>query len=118
MNPYIYVLSVNGLLFLFSIIFYFFPPKKINGIYGYRTNKSMLNEDVWQFANAFFNKQFLLFSAISFGTSLLFVFLFSGKISWQPMVIMLLSLGASVIKTEQELAKNFDDEGNRISPKN
>ena len=118
MNPYLYVLSVNGLLFLFSIIFYFFPPKKINSIYGYRTNKSMLNDDIWQFANAFFNKQFLVFSAISFVAALLFVVLITKEISWQPMVIILLSLGVSVLKTEQELAKTFDEEGKRISSKN
>ncbi len=113
MNPYIYVISVNGLLFFFSIVFYFFPPKKINGLYGYRTNRSMQNETIWQFANAFFNKQFLIYSAISFVAALLFVYLFKVEISWQPMVIMLLSIGVSVIKTEQALSVAFDEEGNR-----
>lgn len=113
MNPYIYVLSVNGLLFFFSIIFYFFPPKKRNAIYGYRTHKAMLNDDVWSFANAFFNKQFLVYAAISFLAALLFVFVIKTDVSWQPMAMMLLSLAVSVIKTEQELSKIFDDEGKR-----
>ncbi|KAB1158951.1 SdpI family protein [Tenacibaculum aiptasiae] len=113
MNPYYYVLSLNGLLFLFSIIFYFFPPKKINSLYGYRTNKTMKNETVWKFANAFFIKQFLIYSAISFAAALIFVFI-SKDISWQPMAIMLLSLAVSVIKTEQEVNKNFDEDGNKI----
>lgn len=112
MNPYYYVLSVNGLLFLLSVIFYFFPPKKINAIYGYRTNKSMQNEDIWQFANTFFTKQFLIYSAISFAFAMLFVYL-KKEVSWQPMAIMLLSLAVSVIKTEQAINKNFDDEGKR-----
>ncbi|MGB0891546.1 MAG: SdpI family protein [Flavobacteriaceae bacterium] len=112
MNPYYYVLSVNGLLFSLSIIFYFFPPQKINAIYGYRTNRSMKNEDIWQFANSSFTKQFLIYSGISFVAALLFAYL-SKEISWQPMAIMLLSLAVSVIKTEQVLTLNFDEEGKR-----
>ena len=112
MNPYYYVLSINGLLFLFSIIFYFFPPKKINAIYGYRTNRTMKNETIWNFANTYFTKQFLIYSAISFFAALLFVSV-SKNVSWQPMAIMLLSLGVSVVKTEQEINKNFDEEGNK-----
>ncbi len=112
MNPYYYILSINGLLFLFSIIFYFFPPKKINAIYGYRTNRTMKNEIIWKFANTYFTKQFLIYSAISFFAALLFVSI-SKNVSWQPMAIMLLSLGVSVVKTEQEINKNFDEEGNK-----
>ncbi|CAL2089980.1 SdpI family protein [Tenacibaculum sp. 190524A02b] len=111
MNPYYYVLSINGLLFLFSIVFYFFPPKKINGFYGYRTNKTIKNESIWQFANNYFSKQFLIYAGLSFIAALIFVFI-SKEISWQPMAIMLLALAVSVIKTEQEINKNFDEEGN------
>ena len=112
MNPYYYVLSINGLLFLFSIIFYFFPPKKINAIYGYRTNRTMKNDTIWKFANTYFTKQFLVYATISFFAALLFVS-FSKNVSWQPMAIMLFSLGAAIIKTEQEINKNFDEEGNK-----
>ncbi len=112
MNSYYYVLSVNGLLFLFSVLFYFFPPKKINSFYGYRTPKSMKNETIWHFANGFFSKQFLIYASISFVAAMLFAFL-SKKLSWQPMGIMLLSLAVSIIKTEQEINRNFDDEGKK-----
>lgn len=112
MNPFYYVLSVNGLLFVLSVIFYFFPPKKINSLYGYRTNKSMQNETIWQFANSFWSKQFLIYSAISFVAALVLAYV-NPKITWQPMAIMLLSLAVSVIKTEQALNKNFDDEGKK-----
>ncbi|WKD85527.1 hypothetical protein KCTC32516_00868 [Polaribacter huanghezhanensis] len=117
MNPYIYVISVNGLLLFFSIVFYFFPPKKINNFYGYRTNKSMKNEEIWHFTNTFFNKTLLKYAAISFALSVLFVFLFSVEITWQPMVFLLLTLAVSVIKTEQILAKNFDADGKRLKVK-
>ena len=110
MNPLYYVFSVNGLLFILSIVFYFFPPKKINALYGYRTHRTMKNETIWKFANNVFKKQFLMYSGMSFIAAI--VFSFSTKeLSWQPMAIMLLSLAVSVIKTEQEITKNFDEEG-------
>lgn len=112
MTPYYYVLSVNGLLFILSIIFYFFPPKKINALYGYRTNRSMLNQDIWDFANNFCAKQFLIYSSISFIAALVFAYL-AKEISWQPMALLILSLAVSVIKTEQALTINFDEEGKR-----
>lgn len=112
MNPYYYVLSINGLLFLFSVIFYFFPPKKINFIYGYRTNKTMKNDTIWKFANTYFTKQFLIYAAISFAAALILASILK-RVSWQPMAIMLFSLGAAIIKTEQEINKNFDEEGNK-----
>lgn len=112
MNPFYYVLSINGLLFLFSLIFYFFPPKKINAIYGYRTNKSIKNDVIWQFANRVFTKEFLKYSAISLVAALVLVYT-AKELTWQPMAIMLLSLAVSVIKTEQQLNKNFDEEGKK-----
>jgi len=38
----------------------------------------------------------------------------SKNFTWQPMAIMLLSLAVSVVKTEQEVNKNFDADGNKI----
>ena len=112
MNPYYYVLSINGLLFFFSILFYLFPPKKINSIYGYRTAKTMKNQTIWNFANTFFVRQFIIYSGISLAMALLFVF-WTKEISWQPMAILILSLAVSVIKTEQEINRNFDEEGRK-----
>ncbi|MBL4605271.1 MAG: SdpI family protein, partial [Flavobacteriaceae bacterium] len=54
MSAYVYVLSVNGLLFIISLIFYFFPPKKINNLYGYRTHRTMQNKEAWDLANNLF----------------------------------------------------------------
>ncbi|MDY0780513.1 SdpI family protein [Tenacibaculum sp. IB213877] len=112
MNPYYYVLSVNGLLFIFSLIFYFFPPKKINYLYGYRTSRTMKNEDIWKFANTVFTKQFLIYSAISLIAALALAYI-NPKVTWQPMAILLLSLAVSVIKTEQAINVHFDKDGER-----
>ena len=110
MSSYVYVLSVNGLLLVISLILYFFPPKKINFLYGYRTNKSIKNDVTWNFANSFFSKQLLVYSAISFVFAMLLAFI-NPIISWQPMALMLLAIAVSVIKTEQQLFNNFDEDG-------
>lgn len=111
MNPYVYVLSVNGILLLFSLIFFFFPPKKINNLYGYRTHRSMQNETVWKFANQQFNAAFVKFSALGFVAAIVLASVGSGKNTWQPMIIVVFSILASVMKTEQSLNANFDKEG-------
>ncbi len=49
--PFIEIPFVLGIIFLIiGIVFYFFPPKKINYIYGYRTSSSMDNQEKWNFA--------------------------------------------------------------------
>lgn len=113
MNPYIYVVSINGLLFFFSLVFFFFPPKKINRIYGYRTKKSMLNNDIWAFSNKEFNASFIKYSLMGFLAALVLVAIGPGKINWQPMIVLLFSLGAAILKTEQRISNVFDEEGKR-----
>ena len=113
MNPYTYVISINGLLFFFSLVFFFFPPKKINNFYGYRTKRSMLNTDIWSFANKQFNNSFIRYSLLGFIAALVLETIGSGKVTWQPMVILLFTLGATILKTEQSISQNFDEEGNR-----
>lgn len=45
---------VLGVIFsIIGIIFYFFPPKKINYIYGYRTSTSMESQERWDFAQKY-----------------------------------------------------------------
>ena len=113
MSPFIYVLTTNGLLFLLSIIFWKFPPKKINALYGYRTHKSMQNEDIWNFANTAFNQSFIIYSGLSFLGGLLLATLSSKELTWQPMILVLLSILVCIIKTEKSLSNNFTDEGKR-----
>jgi len=112
MSTYYYILSVNGLLFAFSLVFYFIPPRKINALYGYVTEKAMKNKEIWNFANSFFTKQLMMYSAISLVFALVLASL--KEVSWEPMTITILSLIVAVIKTEQTLNKEFDAEGKRI----
>lgn len=62
------------LLFLVvvALLFYFFPPRNINRLYGYRTFKSMKNEDNWRTANKYASQIMLLSSAILLLASMIF----------------------------------------------
>lgn len=111
MNATLYVLTTNGLLFLLSIIFWKFPPKKINNWYGYRTHKTMLNEKIWSFANAIFSKNLIIYAGISFLGGLLFANFAKEPITWQPMALVFLAVIVCIIKTENALKENFTEEG-------
>lgn len=118
MNPFVYVVSVNGLMFFISLIFYFFPPKKINSLYGYRTHRTMQNDDIWFFANGLFNKTLVKYAAISFVAALALAYLYPNLMtSWFPMVFLLFTLLVCILTTESALNEHFDKEGNRKTKK-
>jgi uncharacterized membrane protein len=112
MDSFIYVITTNGLLFLLSVVFWKFPPKKINNLYGYRTHKAMQNNTIWNFANTVFNKNLLIYAGVSFLAGLILAN-FSSEISWQPMVLVMLSILVSIIKTERALSDDFTEEGKK-----
>jgi uncharacterized membrane protein len=77
MNPEVIIL--NGVvlflflvLFIISFLFYKYPPKKINGLYGYRTYQSMQNQENWDFANTISSKFMLKSTILSFILALIF----------------------------------------------
>lgn len=113
MESLIYVLTTNGLLFFLSIIFWKFPPKKINNWYGYRTYKTMQNEEIWNFANNTFNHSLIKYSGIAFVASLILATISSSNLSWQPMLLVILTILVCVIITEKSLKEHFTDEGKR-----
>ncbi len=53
-NPIFIIPVSTGLIFLIvGFIMMKFPPKKINGLYGYRTVSSMKNQERWDFAQIY-----------------------------------------------------------------
>ncbi|MDA9087100.1 SdpI family protein [Polaribacter sp.] len=109
----LYVFTTNGLLFLISILFWKFPPKKINSLYGYRTPKATQNQQIWDYANTSFNKSLLIYAGISFLAGLAFVTFLNAALTWQPMAFVFLSIIVSIVKTEKGLTENFTEEGKK-----
>jgi uncharacterized membrane protein len=59
-------------LVVVALVFYLFPPKRINRLYGYRTFRSMKNEDNWRIANKSSSQIMLVSVTILLLISLLF----------------------------------------------
>jgi uncharacterized membrane protein len=104
-------LSVGVLFLIISIIILNFPPKKINGWYGYRSASSMKSQERWDFAQIYSSRfmvkvalgmVFLGFLGIMIQTSETL----GTAISLGTMIIM---LGIMVYKTEAAIHKKFDN---------
>lgn len=108
-----YILTTNGLLFFLSVIFYFFPPKKVNRYYGYRTHKASQNQEIWQFANSIFNKNLLVYATISLAATFGLYFATQKELTWQPMLFVILTIVVSIVKTENALKENFTEDGKK-----
>lgn len=46
-------------IFGIAILFYFYPPAKINPLMGYKTARSMKNEENWKFAQNYSSKRMI-----------------------------------------------------------
>ena len=104
---------MTGFIFFFiALITYYYPPKDINSLYGYRTSSSMKTQERWDFAQRF--------SSIRMIEGGLFLIFFSFlKLAFSlsvdaEMTISLIALILVVIylllTTEMALKKNFPKE--------
>ena len=107
-------LMIPGVMILFGWIFLHKPPREINGIYGYRTSRSMASQEAWDFAHQYMGKLWLWVGLVL----LVFTFaamlpcmgkeddtvgLWGGILCAAECVIMMLP----IIPTEKALKKTF-----------
>ena len=52
-------LLIPLLMIVFGVIFLRWPPGKINGLFGYRTARSMASQAAWNFAHAYMGRLWL-----------------------------------------------------------
>ena len=95
-------------------------PKKINSVYGYRTELSMKNQDTWEFAHKYCGKVWLRGGLILLPVAVIPMLLVIGKSTEIVGIVgsIIGTLGvvvliASIFPTESALRKNFDERGNR-----
>ena len=105
-------------MMLFGCLFYYRPPKNINGIYGYRTKRSMKNSQTWAFAHHYCGKVWVLAGIVTSQFSLTCMRLVTyadvdtigirgGILVMVQCVILVLTIPI----TERALRKNFDGYG-------
>ena len=95
-------------------------PQKINGVYGYRTSRSMKNMDTWKFAHDYCGKLWWKLGWISLVVSTVVQIPFFnssedviGKVGGIICTVQLIVLIASIFPTEAALKKTFKDDGTR-----
>ncbi|MBW7890105.1 MAG: SdpI family protein [Chitinophagaceae bacterium] len=116
MTPFTLTTFVAGcILSLIGGITIYYPPKKINNIYGYRTKASMRNQQTWEEGNRYCSKQVLYCGLILLTIGILSVLSSSiGKTSIHIATILTIILSIlPVLSTEIHLKRVFDKEGNR-----
>lgn len=92
------------LLNLIAIVYFLFPPKKVNHIYGYRTSKTLQSNEIFQYANKYASRYFLLISNINSTLNLLLILL-GIVIPSIAVATTIGSIAAVVILTEMKLKK-------------
>ena len=96
------------------------PPSKINHLSGYRTRRSMMNKDSWDFAQRYCGKVWLVSGLIMIPADIIAMITVLGKtknetgifsiiLLWVQIILMLLT----GVVVESKLKKTFDDYGRR-----
>jgi uncharacterized membrane protein len=107
---YHFSLMIGGIFLVTGLITKLFPPKKINLIYGYRTQRSMKDPANWALAQQFSSKELMR------GGWILVVFSFTGLIypvsavvdTIAGLLLMIVCLVVMMGRTETQL-KRFEN---------
>ena len=113
-------LLVPGIMMFFGWRFRTKPPKHINGLYGYRTARSMKNQQTWDFAHAVCGTIWFRVGVCmlplsvglmlpSFGRDIETVGLWCGGITLLQVVVLL----GTIVPVERALKQNFDQFGRK-----
>ena len=110
LNPQTFLVGI-----IFSItaaIVYFFPPKKINNLYGYRTSSSTRSQDAWDFSQRFSAIKMVQIGLFLFASSFINILVpMSHKQSVTTGTILIIIACVYLIwSTEMALKKQFPNE--------
>ena len=116
-------LLVPGMLLLFGWMFRSHAPKTINYAFGYRTKRSMKNEETWRFAQAEFGRHSLRWGLAELPVTLLVMAAIFGRdegtvgtISSALCFVLCVPLLIMIWQVERALKKHFDENGKRKLP--
>jgi uncharacterized membrane protein len=106
--------AVGYLIFMLVVSFVFikFPPKKINYLYGYRTRRSMANQEIWKVANEYSAGLMMKITLISLVFPPFLYFVYPEYNLLATIIIHTDLLLSTLFFTGKHLDKNFDKDGN------
>jgi uncharacterized membrane protein len=108
-NTFFLAFLVGVIFFIASFISLKFPPKKINYLYGYRTNSSMKSQEIWNFSQRFSSFAMMKSSVVLILLSLT-NFFFQLDEKFQLIIGLGLVILATIfvfVSTEKAIKKNF-----------
>lgn len=106
-----FLILVGTIFTVVGLVTYIFPPKKINYIYGYRTNSSMKSYERWRFAQRYSRRLMVIYGIVMMMISCLGLFYSISEtvdfyigisISLFPIILLF-------IKTEKAIKNKFPD---------
>lgn len=101
---------LSGIIFMITgFVMFKFPPKNINMLYGYRTTRSMKNQEQWDFSQKYSAKLLILcgvFLILTSNISLLITINNKAKL-FISLALIFGSVIFLLFKTENELKKRF-----------
>lgn len=116
----IMVLLIPATMILFGKRFMDSPPKNISSLFGYRTSRSMKNQDTWEYAHRCFGKLWLWFGIVLLPISIAAMLFSFGKsvdyTAWYGLavvIIQLIPMAIPMFTTEFKLKQAFDENGRR-----
>ena len=114
-------LLIPAVMLIFGIRFGKNPPKKINSFFGYRTSRSMRNQETWFYAHRYLGKLWKLLAPMLAVLAIVPMALTYGKtndeMSTVGLIVCFVQLAlllCSLPITEQYLKRTFDEHGRRI----
>ena len=118
-------LFVPLIMLFIGIIFTKKAPNKINPVYGYRSRRSMKSPEAWKFAHFLCGKIWLYAGIVMLTLTILAMLLVLNKsqdtiglVGTITLYVQLAVMILSLIPVEIALKRNFDENGNKKSPKN
>lgn len=97
--------SISLLLLGVSIIFFLFPPRKINHLYGYRTSKSRKNINCWNVANRLAPKMMIAMSLFDAVLSYIVADLLNYDFLYIFLALLILEFAVMFYLIEKKLSK-------------
>lgn len=109
-----YTLLTPLIMILIGLIWRRHPPKTMNGVYGYRTNSSMKNQETWDYAHTACSKVWVILGSLVLLISLIFCVLYTEvsvtqmeNLSIIVVIFQCISLVLSIVPVEIMIKRKF-----------
>jgi uncharacterized membrane protein len=107
------IFLVPVIVLIMGIILSLYPPKKINGLTGYRTRRSMQSQEAWDFSQRFAGLMAVIVGILMLAIALILYFS-TAKENWDPLNVSLFVIAQAltlpfptIIPVEIALKKKF-----------